>query len=108
MTPLEIPIIADVPLFEIRTTLDGREFLLLFDWNDRESRWYLSIESINHEQLARGIKLLSNRPLLRKKVDPRLPSGSLVAIDTTETGVPAGFADLGSRVRLIYFEVGNG
>lgn len=108
MTPLEIPIIADVPLFEIRTTLNGREYLLIFDWHDRESRWYLSIESIDREPLARGIKLLSNRPLLRKRVDPRLPPGALMAVDVLESGVPAGFNDLGTRVRLIYFEVANG
>lgn len=102
--PVEIPVSKDVPNYTQRVTLDGREYLLGFDWNDREQRWYLSISTVDETPLAMGIKVIANWPLLRKFTDDRLPPGVLMAADLSpEGGEPPGFSDLGRRVKLHYF-----
>lgn len=104
--PLEIPVSVDTPLYTQRTTLDGREYILAFDWNGRENRWYLSILDVSGEPLANGIKLVANWPLLRRFTDPRLPTGVLMAIDySPSSGEPPAFGDLGRRVKLSYYPV---
>lgn len=103
-TPLEIPIAVDVPLYTERVTLDGKEYLLRFDWNGREGRWYLDIGTVSEVWILRGLKLVANWPLLRKSVDPRKPPGSLMAVDFSDSGgEPPDFYDLGRRVKLLYF-----
>src|SRR5262245_60003859 len=98
------------PYYSQRTRLDGRDFLLSFAWNQREERWYLSIEDDVGDLLLAGLKLISNWPLLHAyQSDPRLPPGELVAFDLTEGGdeTPPGFDDfaIGKRVELTYFAV---
>lgn len=101
--PLEIPVSVDVPLYQIRTTLDGSEYLFRFDWNGREGRWYFSLADINESWIVTGVKIVCNWPLLRRVTDKRRPPGELMATDFTSTGEPPGFVDLGRRVKLLYF-----
>lgn len=105
--PIEIPVALDTPLYTQRTTLDGREYQLRFDYNGREDRWYLDILTVDGQKLVTGIKLIGNWPLLRRFTDPRLPPGNLVAVDFSPLeGEPPGFAELGRRVLLTYFPKG--
>jgi hypothetical protein len=105
MADLEIPVALDVPLYNERVTLDGKEYLLAFDYSERENRWYLSVSDVNEKLLASGIKLVSNWPLLDQKADPGLPPGVLFAFDPLELeGDAPGFQDLGRGVTLIYRE----
>jgi hypothetical protein len=104
--PIEIPVAEDTPLYSERITLDGRDFLFEFDWNDREGRWYLSIRSVSGSPLVLGIKIVANWPLLHRFTNPDLPPGNLFASDLSpEAGESPGFLELGKRVRLLYFTV---
>lgn len=84
-----------------RTTLDGRDFNLRFQWNQYESRWALSIfDETGDVLLAGGLKLVCNVPLLRAyHYDERLPPGELVVVDQTLDGSPPGLEDLGEGKR---------
>lgn len=105
--PLEIPIPSDTPLFSQRIALDGQEYLLQFDWNDREQRWYMSLLDIDEKPLAMGMKIVANVPILRRFTLPSLPPGDLIAIDlSNQFGEPPTYTELGIRVRLFYFPVG--
>lgn len=106
-TPLEIPLPVDVPLFTMGITLDGREYSLLFDYCEREFRWYLSVSLADGTPLASGIKVIADWPILRQKVDGRLPPGILTTADVSGSGgEPPAFSDLGRRVKLWYYPVG--
>ncbi len=74
-----------------------------FYWSDRESCWYLDILDQDNNELAMGVRLVVNFPVLRRFTDPRLPAGVLVAADMscTNTDIEAS-TDLGSRVLLTY------
>jgi hypothetical protein len=101
---LEIPTSTELPSYVQRTTLEGREYVLAFDWNEREGRWFFDVLDSEETPLAVGLKVVVGFPLLRRKTDPRLPPGDFLAIDTSDTGADPGFAELGGRVRLCYLE----
>ena len=103
--PLIIPVFADEPLFEERVRLEDRDYILRFDWNNREEAFYLGIKDQDEESLVAGIKIVANWDLLAAlKSDDRLPQGVLIALDLVSGGVGPTLADFGSRVNLYYYE----
>jgi hypothetical protein len=101
--PIEIPVAFDTPLYTERVTLDGVEYLLKFDWNDRENRWYLGLFSVTGSPLATGIKIVANWPLLRKIRGENMPPGVLSAVDLSPlNGESPTYSELGARVKLVY------
>ncbi len=102
--PIEIPVALDTPLFTQRITLDGQEYILRFDWNGREGRWYLDIGDVDENWIVTGLKIVANWPLTRRCVDIRKPPGDLYAVDfSSQRGEPPILPELGRRVRLLYF-----
>lgn len=102
---LQIPTSAELPSYVQRVTLEGREYVLAFDWNEREGRWFLDLLDNEETPLAVGLKVVVGFPLLRRrKTDPRLPPGDFIAIDSSDTGRDPGFGELGGRVALCYLE----
>lgn len=120
---LVVPTTSAFPDYTQRTSLDGREYILRFIFNEREQRWYLDFFDGDETPLALSLKLVANWNLLRRETDERLPPGELYAIDlsgTSNEDVPtdAGTAtllqiardpgrdDLGAdgRVALMYFD----
>lgn len=84
-----------------RTTLDGRDYLLYFSWNQRESRWYLTLCDADNDPIVCGVKLVARWDLLRLVTDARRPPGKLYVDDPTGDGDP-GLDDLGTRALLRY------
>lgn len=105
VSPVEIPTFTGEPLYRIRVTLDGREYLFEFDWNDREQRYYLSIGDIDETWIVRGMKLVSNWHLLRKCTNLIKPPGILMAVSLSDDAPPT-INDLGIRVKLMYIPTG--
>lgn len=86
-----------------RTALDGADFGLAFDWNQRDGHWRLSISDASGVAIRSGIVLVVNEMLLRGVVDARRPPGELAVVDATDTNdTDPGFSDLGARFKLIY------
>ncbi len=86
-----------------RTALDGVDFNLSFDWNQRDGHWRLSIRDASGVAIRSGIVLVVNELLLRGVVDARRPAGELAVIDATDANdTDPGFSDLGARFKLIY------
>lgn len=120
---LVVPTTSAFPDYTQRTSLDGREYILRFIFNEREQRWYLDFFDGDETPLVLSLKLVANWNLLRRETDERLPPGELYAVDlsgTSNEDVPtdAGTAtllqiardpgrdDLGAdgRVALMYFD----
>lgn len=87
-----------------RTTLDGRDYLFEIDWNQRESRWYLSMFDQTGDPILQGKKVVAGWDLLRLVIDERRPPGRLYALDYSGTGTDPALDDvgLGKRVELVY------
>ena len=94
-----------------RTTLDGRDYLLTFDWNQRDGSWSLAVADQDGATRATGRRLSTGFPLLREVRDARRPPGELVVVDTlaSDTREPEdpSFASLGARHVLVYLAAGE-
>ena len=101
---VQIPTSQTLASYVQKTSLDGQTYTLEFRWNAREEFWYMNLLTADEDPIAMGIKLVSDWSLLRRVTDPRKPPGALMAIDTTTSGVDAGFDELGTRVMLLYFD----
>lgn len=87
------------------TALDGVDFVLTFDWNQRMGRWTLTLADAGGTVLRAGMVLVVNTRLLRGLVTPGRPAGELTVVDTLGRGdADPGFADLGARFQLAYLD----
>jgi hypothetical protein len=100
---VEIPIQTDVNAFTERIQLDGNYYTLTFRWNERALRWYLDLADGDGAAIASGIALVTGVPLTyHLRATTGMPQGTLVCVDTDESGVDPAFDELGNRVKLIY------
>lgn len=104
-----IPASTELSHYTMQVELDRVLFLLTFRWNEREGYWYLSIADSNGVDVATGIKIVINTPLLRRCVSAGRPTGELIALDAaTNTSGDPGLNELGGRVVLVYEEAASG
>lgn len=102
MSAVRVPLALDTPLYTMRIALDGRDYVLRFDWNGRQTFWYVGIYLAEDASLVvTGIKLVVNRPLLQRESSSNRPPGDFIAFDPS-SNVEPGFTDLGRRVQLLY------
>ena len=86
-----------------RTALDGRDYVLSFDWNGRMGRWMFSLADASGAAIRSGMILHVNTRLLRGVVDTRRPPGELAVLDARgRNDAEPGFADLGARFQIVY------
>ncbi len=104
-TILEIPLFPEVPLYTERVTLDGRDYILRFDYAQREDRWFMSVDTPEGTTVRRGIKVTANYDVLKTCVHPDRPLGALLFLDVRRVngaGEAPGFQDMGRTVKLVY------
>jgi hypothetical protein len=103
MAVLEIPTLTDgTPTYDIRTALDGVEYILTFAWNARRERWAFSINGLDGADILTGQTVSLGIPLGRRAVGG--PPGVLMAISTSDDVETPSLTELGARVRLLYVE----
>jgi hypothetical protein len=90
------------PFYSQITDLDGTDYVLTFEWNNRDQAWYLSIADINGDPIVTSLRLVPEWRLLRRVIDERRPQGELFLHDESGAGLPPGFEDLGTRCTLFY------
>lgn len=106
MATLDIPTLAGsvAPDYTQRTSLDGRDFILRFLWNQREGRWHLYLHDAGNVLLA-TVKLVCDvNLLLAAQWDARVPQGPLRVMSLNQDQSPPGLDDLaeGERCSLVY------
>lgn len=91
------------PLYEQRVLLEGREYLLTFDYSAREDRWYMTLADVDETPIYRGIKMVAKTGLLARCADRRKPPGELMVI--CPDGDP-GYAQWGEEgtAQLVYYD----
>lgn len=106
MTIYAIPTSTDpeIPAYVQRTTLDGRDYGLTFQWNARDLHWYLSIADADGAPIVTGVRLVLGMDPLRRCADPRRPPGALLLVDVAGLGRDPGLTDLGAGVFLCYYD----
>lgn len=106
MTVLDIPI---QPIIRargsatMRTRLDGSDYVLTFQWNQRLGRWSMDIADQDSDPIASGIVLVADFPLLSLVTDERAPPGTLAIYDTQSPNIDPTLDSLGTRHHLMYW-----
>jgi len=105
MSIVKIPVQKNQAAWVQRTRLDGVDYQLDFAWNGREGAWYVSISKVDGSPLVLGLKLVSNRPLLKRfRHVSGLPPGELAAINPEASIDYAQYGDLNNGVLVCYFD----
>lgn len=100
---LILPIDSAFPSYRVGTAIDGTQYVLDVYWNEIDLAWYMSVFAADGEPIRQGIRIVLGIKLGRRCVDPRFPTGAIVARDLTGAGLDAGRNDLGARVQLRYY-----
>lgn len=111
---LTVPTSTELSSYSQRTQLDGEDFVLFFQLNERLCRWFVDITDEEGNPLGSGLRLTTNFPVGRFLRDERIPKGILSVVDQAGGGDnidalnqltrDAGLFELGDRFVLIYFE----
>jgi hypothetical protein len=105
MTLYKIPIsgAADGP-FYFTVDLGGTNYQLKFQFNERDSAWYMDILDTAGNPMRSGIKVVVNFPLLTRWRDDLRPPGELAGIDLTADPIDPTMERLGEDCVLYYNE----
>lgn len=114
MAVLKIPTSTVLSSYTQRTALDGRDFILRFQFNQRLGRWHLSIYDQDDAPIALGLRCSANTPLIRRLTNARRPVGEIYVIDLEGGGDDTdalaliardpGLGELGARFIAVYFD----
>jgi len=113
-----VPIEASNTNQEFSVQLDGVEFVLRIQWQDRDESWYIDLLTAALVPLWMGARIAVGVPLLYQFVSASRPAGELMAIDTAGNDEDPGIDDLGvdeskpaaqryRRVQLIYISASD-
>lgn len=101
----ELPFDCEDPFYRVGITLFDTPYLLDVRWNTRDSAWYFDILDAAEVPIMCGIKIVLGALSLWRCVDPRKPSGMMVAMDLSGKGREATIDDLGTRVIVVHYTV---
>lgn len=104
MSLLEIPTRKDLPIYHYTVTLDGTTYQLRYTWNDRMSKWFVSVSDAGGTALIDNVPLVANWPIIDRFRVLGQPLGSLVVFDSSLQNLDPARFDLGDRVRMFYLE----
>lgn len=88
-----------------RVILAGQEFVIALRWSDFEGCFYMSIGDANGNAIVRGIRVVSNLPLLSPYTLDRLPRGELSVLDSSPSPTDPTLSSLGERHTLVFIPI---
>lgn len=88
--------------FSVRVLLGEDVYRLSFHYNERLTRWFISMFDQDDSAIFEGYALLLGLDYIRMVRDDRLPDGVLLLDDSTGTGTECDFEDLGQRCNLFW------
>ena len=93
--------------FRSRDLRDGVQYVLRFLWNDRVSRWFVSVFDLEENELYGATKIVSNFPLTTLTKSEDIFPGEIWSIDST--GIPSdpSLRQLDNGVLFMYYEDGD-
>jgi len=68
------------PNYEMIVSLDGTNYVLVFDWIQRWGRWTISVLTENRQPILMGHGLVTNYPVGVRVKDSRMWPGLMVVI----------------------------
>ena len=100
MATLKIPVRRDIFWYRQFVTLDNEEYTIVFDYNRRQSSWYISIG----DGVLNGIRISGNSDILEHHHYLDVPPGEIKIVDLDGLGREPDADTFGDRVILTYEE----
>jgi hypothetical protein len=104
----------DASWYRFVCDLDGLTFAFVFRWNDRDNAWSFDLYDVNNNLLLAGVKVVLGPPLMfGQRYVAGMPPGMFEVVDNAAplgavaAGTDAGYADLGTRVVIMYTPVAD-
>lgn len=84
------------------TSLDGKDFSMLLEWNWRCAAWFLSLFDSDGAPVLESQKLVIDADLLHGVTQANRPVGKLILLEISGAYTEATFESLGTRHQLHY------
>lgn len=101
LLPIQLPL--DTPLFTIKVMLTGVDYILRFDYQERQDRWYFGLYTAENEPILVGRKVVCGWDVLRTCALSTRPPGQLFFLSSDDQR-PPGLTALGRTAILIYVD----
>lgn len=108
MSTKELDIINQGPKrYEFSSLFDGSRFYLLFEYNDRNDTWYLTLKDTDREVIVQGIPLLTNVDNLisRYVIDDIFLTGDILVADSQQNKRDPSYENFGDEVSAFYTSI---
>ncbi len=100
-----IPTSQTLSSYRERVQLDGVTFALRFRWNTRLESWFFDIEDKDGNVLVHARRVVIDWLILRQnRHTTGVPTGQVLAFDTTQRDIRPLNDDFGTRVLLAYLD----
>jgi hypothetical protein len=100
--------VTNAPWASTTAKLDGVNYGIETYYNTRAGAFFLNLLDEDGNILKAGIKVVVSFPLTGfRDTDPRMPPGMLYAYDTSGQDLDPTLDDFGTRVLLLYEELGT-
>lgn len=104
MTLYRVPVFVDVPFYTYTAQLEGKSYRFSFSFNSRAQTYYFDLADEDDVRIFCGVRLVNDYPIAGRFRDLRKPPGLFALISLESDNSDAALADLGRRVRFLYFD----
>lgn len=107
MSDITLPFVPSNPDYEFSTTIGESQYTFVTRWNSRDEAWYFDMYDIAGQPMAINVKIVLGTYLGRRSTHRFFSDHAIVAIDTTLEERDAGYDDLGTRIEVHCYDVGD-
>lgn len=102
-----LPFVPGDANYRFSTTLNDVDYTFDVRWNERDEAWYFDMLDASGEPIVLGVKIVLGAYLGRQSAHPFFKTNVIAAIDTTLEERDATFDDLGVRVLVQHYPIGD-
>lgn len=106
MSVLVLPVTSNFSSYIFTIELESVIYEFRLRYNSRAAIWKIDISKSDGTKMLSGIPIFSNSSINSQYANPDLIPGALTALDTENLGKDADNTDFGTRVKLLYQELG--
>jgi len=104
MSMFVLPLRTEFTHYSFVQTYDGISYNFELHYNTREEAWYLDLRLEDGTDIRTGIKVVVDFPLAKRSKHEKMLPGMLVCFDSSGKRLDPTIDDLGSRIRMLYFD----
>lgn len=108
--PYTLPVIPSVADYSFGASIGPASnsfYNFRLKWNSRALLWFMDVSDISGNPIANGLAIVIGTPIGGNSTHILFRGGSFYAVDASNRNADAGFDDLGTRVSIQYWTIGD-